>query len=241
VGGAAAPRTASVASAGPPPTDLEYYLFRFFDFTADPGKLYVYRIQLALADPNLRYLSTPSALDSKVLARLKTASVDANGKPRETVPVFTPWSDPSPPVGIPLDGRVRLAGSSAGEDPRVDLVVDGFAPAPESGNWVQASKLKEALTRGSVVNFNEDTEYLLENRMHVDRFDGKFSFTTGVTILDARGGERLGRSDTAPSRVLVMGPGGDLKIRRELDDAPDVQYFRDVFTRPRATTGRQTQ
>jgi hypothetical protein len=230
---AAASRSTQMASVGPPPADLEYYLFRFFDFTAEPGKLYVYRVQLALADPNLRYLSTPSALDSKVLARLKTASVDANGNRRETVPVFTAWSDPSPPVGIPLEGRVRLAGSSGSDDPRVDLVVDGFAPGPETGNWVQASKLKEGLTRGSVVNFTENTDYLLENRLFVDRFDGTFSFTTGVTVLDARGGERVGRNDTAPSRVLVMGPGGDLKIRREIDDAPDVQNFRDVFTKPK--------
>jgi hypothetical protein len=178
----------------------------------------------------------PSALDGAVVARLRKL-LDASGKLPTAVAMTSAWSEPSPPVGIPLEGRVRLAAVSASDEPRVNLLVDGFGMSPQSSAWVQASKIKEGLSRGSVVNFSEDSEYLLESRDYVDRYDGKFNFITGVTVLDARGGEKLGRGDfTAPSRVLVMGPAGELKIRRELDDVADVQQVRDIFTKPKGTT-----
>jgi hypothetical protein len=52
-----------------------------------------------------------------------------------------------------------------------------------------------------------------------------------------RGGEKLGRSDlTTPGRMILMGPTGGLFIRRELDDAEDVQTNRELFAKPRPGT-----
>lgn len=208
------------------------YLLRFFDFTVEPGKRYTYRVRLVIKDPNQPLFATPSVLDGAVLDRLRKSQV--NGVPNRYI--YAPWSEPSPAVGIPLDGRVRLASTTPGDEGRANLVVDGFGKAADTGTWVQAAKTKE-FPRGAVVNFVEDSEYLIETQTHVDRYDS-FKFLTGITVLDMRGGEKHGRGDlTAPSRVMVMGPSGNLEIRRELDDAADVQTHRNIFTKPRPGTG----
>ena len=70
--------------------DLGYKLFRFFDFHVDPGKQYVYRVQLALQNPN--WGVKPAVLKSPELA---------NGQY-----VITKWSEPSPVISVPRDTRV---------------------------------------------------------------------------------------------------------------------------------------
>ena len=71
-----------------------YKLFRFFDFNVEPGKQYVYRVRLALRNPN-RYLK-PALLKSPELADKKFLE--------------TPWSEPSPAIGVSLGWRISLVG-----------------------------------------------------------------------------------------------------------------------------------
>jgi hypothetical protein len=172
-------------------------------------------------------------LDPAVLERLKLVPKGPNGL-RDYL--LGEWSDPSPVVGVPLDGRVRLAGATAGDDAKASFLVDGFGRAPDTGVWVQASKLKD-FSRGGIVNFVEDAEYLIDTRTHIDEYDS-FKFHTGITVLDVRGGEKLSRDLQAPSRVMLMGPSGELKIRRELDDAPEVESHKAMFAKPKPGEGR---
>ena len=51
-------------------------------------------------------------------------------------------------------------------------------------------------------------------------------------LLDIDGGEKLGRDIVAPSRVLLMGPTGQLYIQNELDDKPFVEQYRTLFEKP---------
>jgi hypothetical protein len=228
-------RTGRQAMGATTAVDANFYLLRFFDFTVEPGKRYKYRVQLVLNDPNLPYLATPNVLDPAVLNRLRNIPRGKDGRPALDI-LPAPWSEPSPIVGVPGDGYVRLASTQPGEEPTVNLLVEGFGRLPETGSLIQAAKVKEKVLRGTVANFVEASEFIIDEGTHVDRAD-KFSFTTGLTVLDMRGGEKLGRSDlTTPGRMILMGPTGGLFIRRELDDAEDVQTNRELFAKPRPGT-----
>ena len=69
-----------------------YKLFRFFDFSVEPGKQYVYRVCLALQKPQ-RGLK-PAFLKNPELAK-------------DTF-LKTKWSDPSPAIAVPRDTRILL-------------------------------------------------------------------------------------------------------------------------------------
>jgi hypothetical protein len=223
------------------PAGVNDYLVRFYDFNVEPGKRYTYRVRLVVTDPNVQLLATPNVLEPKALNRLRALPKN----PQTGLPAIdfreTDWSEPSPPVGVPLDGRVRVAGvnrSGSGDEPRANLLVDGFGKSTETNNWIQASTMKE-MPRGSVANFVEDAEYITEQQTHIDKAKS-FKFTTGMTVVDIRGGERLAqRGDLlAPASVLLMGPAGELSIRRETDDAAEVQSHREVFAKAKPGDGR---
>ena len=74
-------------------------LFRFFDFSVEPGKQYLYRVRLALYNPNRRL--TTSILQGADLAKKDFLE--------------TKWSDPSPVIAVPLNASVLLTGVKAAE------------------------------------------------------------------------------------------------------------------------------
>ena len=87
----AAPEDADkFAEKNKPATHL---LLRFLDFTVEPGKRYVYRVQLALQNPNY-------GLVAKCLADSKLA---------DDYLLKTKWSDPTPVISVPRDTRVLMA------------------------------------------------------------------------------------------------------------------------------------
>ena len=57
----------------------------------------------------------------------------------------------------------------------------------------------------------------------------EFKFFTGMTLLDVDGGTKLVQDMTYPSRVLVMGPAGEMYIRNDTDDKPYVESHRMIF------------
>ena len=81
---------------------LGYLLFRFFDFNVEPGKNYVYRVQLVLENPNYK-LSTAWLQDPKLA---------------EAYSLTTKWSDDKVPtvVSVPRDSRILAGSVKAGRD-----------------------------------------------------------------------------------------------------------------------------
>ncbi|MCR4411611.1 MAG: hypothetical protein NUV77_04190 [Thermoguttaceae bacterium] len=75
----------------------EYLLFRFFDFSVEPGKQYRYRVRLLLDNPN-------QGMDPRTLASPDLAT------PRW---LEAPWSAPSPVVAVPLDSQVWTVAATA--------------------------------------------------------------------------------------------------------------------------------
>lgn len=233
-GGANSPRTSL-------PKGVDFLLLRFFDYTVEPGKRYRYRVSLVLADPN--YAMPENVLAPAVLDRQHKESVDAKGqkRPRPDFRRIEGWSDPSPVVGIPLAGGAKLvdvkppSAEKIGDEPAVTLLVNSFDKDSE-GNAIQAAIKRENVHRGDVVNFVEDAEYVVAVPPSIDTHPG-FKFATGITLIDARGGEKAGKNLAMPSQVLLMGPSGNLYVRQELDDKAAVEFHEMLFMKDRTGAG----
>jgi hypothetical protein len=210
---------------------VDYYLLRFFDFTVQPGRKYKYRVKLALADPN--YDMSSKTLAPAVLDRQDKAAKSNHGRK----PIFRlvdDWSSPSPTVGIPIGGNIRLVGvkrpslEKLNDEPSSDLIVEAFA-LDKNGNAMQAATAEPKVQCGDVINLVRDAEYLGPG--YID-FQQDFRFFTGTTLVDMDGGTKLSRDFSAPSRVLLMGPAGQLFIHTELDDKPFVELHESIFEKP---------
>ena len=94
----------------------EWKLVRYFDFTAEPGKVYQYRVQLLVEDPNHPQAPTED-VPSKMLeddTAKRVASIESKlGKEGlRTTGYFmrNEWSDPSPAISLPTAGRFFAGG-----------------------------------------------------------------------------------------------------------------------------------
>jgi hypothetical protein len=203
-------------------------LLRFFDFTVERGKKYKYRVKLAIADPN--YDMPTNTLSPEVLDRQADTAKSNRGR-KPSFRLTEDWSAPSPTVGIPIGGSIRLAGvrvaspEKPNDEPSVSLLIEACA-IDEKGNAIKAGIEEQNFRRGSVANLIRDTEYLGPG--YID-YREDFRFFTGMTLLDIAGGEKLSRDFDAPSRVLLMGPAGQLYIHSEVDDEPFVERHRVLF------------
>ena len=215
------------------PPGVDFYLLRFFDYTVEPGKKYKYRVRLVLADPN--YNMPAAELAPAVLDR-QAKEAKAHNNQRLFFRTIETWSEPSPTVGIPMAGSVRLAdvkipsAEKFNDEPSATLLVQGF-DVDDRGSAIQAAIEKKGFQRGYVANMVEDAEYLGGGGMYIDT-QPDFKFLTGMTLLDIDGGTKLTRDMTVPARILLMGPAGELYIRNEIDDKPIVDYHRMLFEKP---------
>jgi hypothetical protein len=202
---------------------VKYKLFRFFDFSVLPGKHYVYRVCLALKNPN---------------AGVKTALLKkpelANDQYLKTKP-----SEPSAMVSVPPDTRI-LAGSvtpaRAAAEPWGKILLITWI----KDKGVEAFTEKAKVGRGQVLDFMDETSRLIGVASQVrqaSRFGGGMpstapatqtvDYVTGATVVDLRGGERLpslsgGRNSnlTAAGEILLLQSDGGLIVRNELEDTP---------------------
>lgn len=209
---------------------VDYYLLRFFDFSVEPGKKYKYHVKLVIQDPN--FGMDQKILDPAVLDRQAKEAQTAKAANKEK-PFFIvgKWSDPSPAVGIPMAGNVRLAETKipppekVNDEPVVKLLVEAF-DVDDNGVPIQGSK-KMDFRRGYVANTIGDANYQPDPTMA--DIQPNFKFFTGMTLLDVDGGAKLGKDMTYPARILLMGPAGELYIRNDIDDKPYVDSYHKIF------------
>jgi hypothetical protein len=127
--------SANEQEKGPP----AYKLFRFFDFNVESGKRYVYRVRLALSNPNFdvkeSFLKSPDLAKEKYLK--------------------TKWSEPSAAISTPRNTRVLLASVKPSRN-NFD-----FSGEILMTTWVQRKGIeifKEfTVTRGQVANYSDET------------------------------------------------------------------------------------
>ena len=117
----------------------EYLLLRFLDFDVNPGKKYVYRVKLALSNPN--HNLKPDCL--------------ANPKLAEKHFMETQWSDPTPVVSVPRATQVLAVSvepARPNRDPSGHVMV---------AKWVQfrgfMAHEEFTVNRGQVINYADRT------------------------------------------------------------------------------------
>ena len=220
---------------------IDFYLFRFFDFTVEPGKRYIYRVQLVVNNPNYDvktvYLEKPEFAKKKYLVDEK-------------------WSEPSPVVSIPNDTSTLAIGV---EQPR-RLIGDPLGSMLVA-LWRQDTGLKVynefAVERGQLLNFPDADVKAAQSKVGGPMLTGapdKTSLLSDVLVVDMAGGHKLPTlkppttSDatdqynrhlpakgTSPGEILVLEPNGTLVVRSEFDDMASVDSFTKV---PVIPTGR---
>jgi hypothetical protein len=207
----------------------QYKLFRFFDFTVEPGKHYRYRVQLQLVNPNLGV--APQYLVSEAL-----------GKSRS---IQTRWSESSPMISVPRDAQALAVSVKPSDGSATVLLVN---VDPQDG---ATSHEETSVQRGQLLDFR-DKDFngvqpgamgpmgpmaamgsmggmmapgMVGGSPEADPSAKKINYLTEMVYLDSTGGQRLiGRQgqDLEPAQLLLLGPDGRLLVRNEIDDVPEV-------------------
>ena len=202
---------------------VEYKLLRFFDFSVEPGKSYIYRVSLVLKNPN--YGIDAGKLEIPEFARDRILS--------------TPVSKPTNRIDVPKDTQV-LIGAVKSDDlkpGKFPVVLLTWAQKTGRSGYFAIPNVDH----GQVLNvINEKAIPVIDPSSSVteDSEDIKVDFITDATVLDMDGGKKLsGKGNlTAPRDMLLMELNGkDIKfvLRDELDDISEVNR---VTTKPETPT-----
>lgn len=230
---------------------VKHKMVRFFDFRAEVGKSYKYRVRVVLEDPN-RPRDPKADPNKRILAddvvqRLKEVEASdaeytkSTGKRRRTYYVKTDWSEPSnvvtiqPPGGI-IAGKVEPARTTrvSSDGPEVELGEDKGEVVTvvwDKSRAVEVPAGREVY-RGSVLDFEQDAD-VLHPLTHQLKTIEKFRFETGALVVDMTGGELLFQDKKkenelhAPSEVAVVDGDGNFVVRDETEDVED--YRRVLF------------
>jgi formylglycine-generating enzyme required for sulfatase activity len=205
------------------PEGTMYFLFRFMDFTAEPGKRYSYSVKLILKNPN-HNVETRYLLDASL----------AKNEDLETR-----WSDPSKVVVVPRDDQLLVkelkAPPRVSDQPAAALVLLKFVA--DQGQQFFAEQA--AVNRGQLLNFaNHPAQGVMPaDAGPLDRAaytSHRISFDTGMILIDVRGGERQpGREATKePAEMLFLDVDGSLVARDEIRDAEGVRQVMGLTPQP---------
>lgn len=183
-------------------TPPDHFLLRFFDFSVESGKSYVYRVRLRVRNPNWgmlpAQLESPSLRDEPYILGEWSGVTDAARVPGDTALV----------AGEPKINRSTL-------EPSAKVVVAKF----NADKGVMAT-VEESVTRGQIANFfQKEISYIDPVLQKVEEFND-LSLNTDLTVVDILGGATVGKNSAkiAPGRMLLMDSDGNFEIREELTD-----------------------
>ncbi|MDE0817006.1 MAG: hypothetical protein OSA92_05065 [Pirellulaceae bacterium] len=213
----------------------DYKLVRFYDFSAEIGHVYRYRVQLLIEDPNHPNTIPDDEYRDHPVPKQVTLKDDVIQRIKQLDSLIfyrsTPWSEPSEPVAV-LD-PLQFAGGTADVVKTLTDPVSrrSFQDHEPSGvvktimwdeNRAVDIMFDRPVHRGSFMNFSADAEYghpITEIIMAA----GQQQFKTDFIIGDIRGGDTL-PLDTkdmpyhAPGEFLLIDAQGNLVVRTELTD-----------------------
>jgi len=198
------------------PPQIQYQLFRFFDFSVKPGKKYRYQVKLVLANPNYKFPAR--VLDAKNPGLAK-------GDTRES-----PWSAPSATISIPQGSQLLASKIKQPRGP-VEQKVEVLVRNWNAARAISALQTRD-LMRGEAANFS--AEAVIDNPM-TGQFtrEQDFAFTTNNVLVDMAGGDSFdaGNKLFAPVEMLVMGPDGDLTVCSQVSDGDELDKGKKEFER----------
>lgn len=244
---------------------VKYKMIRFFDFTAQVGKSYRYRVRVMMEDPNRPLDKTaepnPRILDQAVVDRLaKVNAADeeyqkANGKPRRTYWLQTEWSDPSNVVAVVApeyfagggatgarSTKLATAGPSVEIDEAKGKVVT-VVWDPRRATEVPAER---EVLRGAFLDFTDKADVLQPLTLQIKTI-AEFNFDTEAFVADLRGGESLlldvdkttkeEKPLPVPGEYLVVDGDGRLIVCNEVDDAEEFRRLLFIEDSPSPAAG----
>jgi hypothetical protein len=213
----------------------DYKLVRFYDFSAEIGKVYRYRVQLLIEDPNHPNTKSDDEYRDHPVPKQVTLKDDVIQRIKQLdSSIFyraTPWSEPSEPVAV-LDSLQFAGGTADVVKTLTDPVSRRSFQDHEPSGVVKTIMWDEGravdimfdrpVHRGSFMNFKADAEYghpITEIIMAAEQQQ----FKTDYIIGDIRGGDILPLNDKefpyhAPGEFLLIDAQGNLVVRTELAD-----------------------
>lgn len=215
---------------------VPFKLFRYFDFTVEPGHTYKYRVMLYLEDAN-----DPQSPERRPKVRNLAKTVIDRIAAKTPLPtggrqywLEGPWSEPTPAISV-ADTRQILAGRVT---PGKKTVLPNGAEVPRSSDtaamtvvlWDPALAANvpgsQEVERGTVANFVADAT-IVDPATGQARSLAGYSFRTDGIVLDLRGGTELPGRDRknrliAPGEVLLVDGDGQLLL---LDEAEDHRMY----------------
>lgn len=227
----------------PEEKEIDFLLFRFFDFDVKPGKQYRYRVFLVVKNPNYgiepKYLLDSEFANSYYLGKSQETR-GPDGRSLVGVKINEEegkWSEPSPAIAVPDDIQVLAASVKA---PRA--VKQGQDPPEIKGairvvKWIEHTGVKAwdefPVVRGKSADFLECRwpHSGVKKPGTKDQKEGSIlvNYITGELVLDLDGGDELNPKDktlTRPGELLVMDKTGHLVIHDELTDQETFDQFR---------------
>lgn len=202
---AAAPAETTVATQPTSP----YLLFRFFDFTAEEGKSYRYRVRLVLNNPNY-------GVDAQFLERPALGEKEY---------AYSPPSEPSNAATVPLNGELYagdLISPTADRELGVSLAVEQLLDSGERAEYVR----KEPVVRGQLINFAVKPVILRDALNNTPtRSEEEVRVRTNLAVLDVDSEASQGRE--RPADILVLDPSGRLVVRKAQSDHPRFEQIQE--------------
>lgn len=232
-----------------PPSTIDYYLYRYFDFDVEEGKSYQYRVQLLLQNPNIgidpKYIEDPDMSSKAALVAERSA--------------------PSAPVAVGRLSRILTKGVAAPkrnpwDEPTTSVKTIHFE-IDEAKEW--ASTNDRSLRPGEIANFTNISSFAPEiSRTRGGTSGGmdsmsvspgsttgrgaaaakapatkSFNIVSDVTFVDAYGGFPLDSgSEVSPGKALFMEPNGTLTLRDTTRDFDEAQKYDKPPASPRRPT-----
>jgi len=236
---------------GPKVEQPEFKLIRFYDFhdfsgadkdSPQPGRKYVYRIRIAVEDPNFptSIANQPrnSTLSAEVYRRVEKLTAQSlelaktNPLKSRNSTIWSEYSGPSAPVSLPgmyetFAGPVEPAALKTypvdattsiefqSKPPKAKVVVTAWSP-----QYGVRIPIFQDVTRGTVVNKVGTIDVPDPLAMEVKKLPEETVKTSNV-VLDITGGRPLdisqGENQTEPGVLLMFDPSGGLEVIDEIE------------------------
>jgi hypothetical protein len=183
----------------------EYRLFRFFDFTVEPGKTYQYRVKLQVENPNADV--PPRYLQSYEYGKGKTRATEV--------------SSSSAPITVIAGNRLLAGNVAPGPAGRGEPTGSILAKLFDANEAVEVRKVFD-IHRGSVLNQREMEIGVVDPTKAMDeRKSATVDFETNAVVLDMFGGEKLAgsRSAKVPGHMLILDNDGGFKTLLQASDS----------------------
>ena len=213
-----------------PLLNVDNGMLRYFDFTAQPGKAYQYRVQALLDDPNNPAEGPKpsiSSCETDVVVRRQAATEPFR---------HTPWSEPSQAVFVPSGEQVLASSATAastiavGPNRRVRVerkATDEPTIKVLTLTWKNNGPYDVAVpidvARGAVLNGSIAKAEAIDPTVGRVRILTDYQYVTNAMVLDIYGGFPLGGDLAAPGFMLVRTADGRLDFHAEMDEVDQVE------------------